>query len=162
MFLRKSFFFESAHICKDLQKPCRSAQIRQDRKPGCMYHFLEKTLIDLGRTQRSRVRDPASAGNFFVHFQNWTGLKGPPFNFFWQCETFFEKFLCIQRVKLFQFFFDFCNKLQFPKAQSVFRFTFFGTMRLFQSSHFSSEIRSFQCIPKIMFVNTIRNFDVLS
>ena len=34
MFLIRSFFFESAHICKYLQQSCRSAPIRKDRKPG--------------------------------------------------------------------------------------------------------------------------------
>ena len=37
VFLSRSFFFETAHICKDLQKSCRSAQIRKDRKPGLLF-----------------------------------------------------------------------------------------------------------------------------
>ena len=34
VFLSRPFFFESALICKDLQKNCRSEQIRKNLKPG--------------------------------------------------------------------------------------------------------------------------------
>ena len=42
-----------------------------------MYSFLVHTLIGLQGTQRSRIRVPATARNFFVHLQNRTSLKGP-------------------------------------------------------------------------------------
>ena len=61
----------------------------------CMHFFLVQTLIDLRETQRSRVRVPASARNFFEHFRKRTSpffqfffetcflpSKGPPFKLF--------------------------------------------------------------------------------
>ena len=77
-----------------------------------MYHFLVQTLISLGGIQRSRVRVPASTRNFSVYLQYPARLKG----------------LIIY------------NKLEFQKVQRVSPFTFFSTMRLFQTSHFLSEI----------------------
>ena len=41
-------------------------------------------------------------------------------------------------------------------------FTFFGTLKLFLHSHFSSEIRFSQYISNNSFFNTIRIFDVIS
>ena len=54
----------------------------------------------------------------------------------------------------------FSNKLQFQKAQSGSPFTFYGTIRLFQNSHFPSEMSFSQYMPTNNFFNTIRIFDV--
>ena len=44
VFLSMSVFLESAHIWKDLQKSCRSAQIRKDQKPGLFDTVFAETL----------------------------------------------------------------------------------------------------------------------
>ena len=55
--------------------------VRPQTSP-CMYHFLVQTSIGLRVAQRSRVRVPALARNFFEHFRKRTRLKGPSFQFF--------------------------------------------------------------------------------
>ena len=68
-----------------------------------MYHFLVQILIGLGGTQRSRVRVRASGRNVFVHLQNRTRLKRPPYQFFWHSETFFENILMSPKNPLYFF-----------------------------------------------------------
>ena len=67
---------------------------------SCMYHFLVQILLDLRRTQRSRIRALALARNFFEHSQKQTRLKGPLFQFFSALCDFFSIFFqfCLQRV----------------------------------------------------------------
>ena len=84
------------------------------------------------------------SGKFFVRPQNVCVVdtfyrttkvldyRVPPF--FGTVRLF--EFLCRQRVPLSSFLI-FCSQLKFQKAQTVSPFKFFGTMRLFQNSHFS-------------------------
>ena len=106
-----------------------------------MYHFLVQTLIALGGTQRSRVRVHASAGNFSASLQNWTTLKAP-FQFFWHCETFFENFLCLQRVPL-QLFENFPTNWSFKKPKGP-PFTIFLPCDIFQNDSFL--VLKFGCV----------------
>ena len=128
--------------------------VRPQSSP-CMYLFLVQTLICLAETQRLRVRVPASVSNFSVHLQNRKRLKGPPFDFFSALCAFFENFF-VSKESPFNFLM-FCNKVEFQKAQRVL-FTFSGTMRLFQSFHFLSEIRFSQYIPTINFLKYYPKF----
>ena len=103
---------------------------------------MYSSVLGLRWTQRSRVRVLALARNFFDQFLS---ALCDSFNFFRHCATFFWKFFCRQRVPLqvFWYFATTCLKLKFQKAQMVPPFWFFGTMRLFQKSHFSFFLENF-------------------
>ena len=58
-------------------------------------------------------------------------MEGHLFQFFWHCATFF-RFFCLHRVPTYKFFLIFCSKLMCQKAQRVYPFKYFGTMRLFK------------------------------
>ena len=65
--LSRLFFFESAHICKDLQKSCRSAQVRKDRKPGFLARFLKVAVWNvINRAEADRL-----------HHWNVTDMNSP-------------------------------------------------------------------------------------
>ena len=98
------------------------------------------------------------ARNFFEHLRKWTRLKsGSPF--FRHCATFFRTLLPSKGPR-FNFLKNICNKLDFQKAQRVSPLTFFGTMRLLQNSHFSTEIRFSIYTQRVMRYNRI--FAVIS
>ena len=84
---------------------------------------------------RSRVRVLALARNFFEHLRKRTRLKGLLFQFFSAlCDCFFD-FYCLQRVPPSSFLI-FRSRLKCQKAQRVFPFKYFGTMRLFKIFNF--------------------------
>ena len=89
-----------------------------------MYNFLAQTLIGFGGTHRSRVRVPASAGNFRA-FANPDETKGSPFDFF-GAETF-ENFLVSPKGPP-SIFLIFCNKQDVQKAH----LKNFGIVRFFK------------------------------
>ena len=86
------------------------------------------------------------------------------FNVFSALCDFFSKFFCRQRIPSSSFLI-FRSKLKFQKAQRVSPFQFFGTMRLFQKSHFSfffskifpKKIIFFKCLQRV----PLNFFDIL-
>ena len=79
---------------------------------------------------------PCFSQKLFRAFAKADGTEGSPL-FSALCDHFLRFFAFrgshLQNVLIF------CSKLKCQKAQKVSPFTFFGTMRLFQSSHFPSE-----------------------
>ena len=117
-----------------------------------MYHFLVQTSIGLRSI-------PCFSQKLFRAFAKADETEGSPlFQFFSALSDFFSNFFCLQRAP--SIFFDILQQTGVSKRVSP--FTFFGTRRLFQNSHFSSEVRFSQYIPTNIFFNTFRNFDVIS
>ena len=100
---------------------------------------------------------------FFYNLQQTelsTNPMGLLFQVFRHYETvskfsFFVFFLlnfqnCFQRVP--PSFLIFCSKLNFQQTQWVSPFKFFGTMRLFQNSHFSFFFNFLNCLQRVPFL----------
>ena len=92
---------------------------------------------------------------------NWTRLKGPPFNFFWHCEIFFENFINVSNESPISFFKYLFNKLDVKKPKSS-PFYSFGTISQFLNSLFWAYIRFSQNISSNNFFYTIRIFDAIA
>ena len=93
-----------------------------------------------------RIKDSAKGPPFqLVHFyrnlQNRPRLKGPPFDFFRHCATFFENFLMSQRVPPLRFLL-FCNRMHIYKSKKS-PFYIFRHCATFSERGKSSKISSF-------------------
>ena len=102
-----------------------------------MYLFLQK-LIKLLRPSPANTnlvqRVPPFILNLFLrNLQNQKRLKGPPFNFFRHCATFFRKFFNVSKESPFYIFrhYETFSERKKSKISSFPPFTFFGTMRHF-------------------------------
>ena len=98
---------------------------------------------------------PCCSQKLFRAFAKADETEGflPSFNFFGIVRLFLSFFTL---KGPFSFFFIFCNKLDFQKAQRVPPFPFFGTMRLFRRSRFRLKLGS-QYIPTNSFFWNRRN-----
>ena len=101
------------------------------------YRSTKSTEPASGITSELLQRVPPFVYSIFnVRYKTGRDYRVPPLNFFRHCATFFRIFFCRQTVPPSSFLI-LCSKLKFQKAQRVSPFYSFGTMRLFQNSHFS-------------------------
>ena len=133
-----------------------------------LYHFSVLTLIGLRGTQRSQVRVPALARNFFEHLRKRSRLKGPLFQFFSAlCD--FSSIFCLQVDFLQQTGFskrpkglpfclqvDFLQQTGFSKRPKGLPFIIFWNYETFKIITFRLKLGS-QYIPTNTFFNSIRN-----
>ena len=125
-----------------------------------MYHFLVQTLISLGEPL-GRGFESLLQPETFGAFAKPDKFERSSISIFFRHYQFFSKTFLMSKGSPLHLFKIFCNKLEFQKAQRVSPFTFLGTMRLFQNSHFSSELRFSQYIPTNNFFQYYLNFDVI-
>ena len=73
---------------------------------------------------------------FNVRYKTGRDYRVPPLNFFRHCATFFSNFLLSPNSPPFKFF-DILQQTEVSKSPIGAPFLVFGTVRLFQNSHFS-------------------------
>ena len=107
------------------------------------YRTTKSTEPASGITSELLQRVPPFVYSIFnVRYKTGRDYRVPPLNFFRYCATFFRIFFCRQTVPPSSFSI-FCSKLvsKSPKGPPS---LVFGTVRLFQNSHFSFFRKFFQ------------------
>ena len=89
---------------------------------------------------------------FNVRYKTGRNYRVPPLNFFRHCATFFFEFSFVAKRSPFKFF-DILQQTEVSKSPKGPPSLVFGTVRLFQNSHFSFFRKFFQKNFRIFFVS---------